>query len=180
MAIELKTAHFWRGAFGEFLGTMIFVFVSCGATLPLGGTVPVGDQAWAFGLAMMSVVQCVGYSSGGHINPAVTGAFVFTGKITWLRALAYVIAQITGSIAGAGILYAVTPEKLRGKLGANVVHDDVTAGQAVGVEAMLTFIVVLTVRSATDTERKVNDYGLGPLVIGLVYSAAHYMGVSER
>ena len=82
-------------------------------------------------------------------------------------------------IAGAGILYAVTPEKLRGKLGANVVHDDVTAGQAVGVEAMLTFIVVLTACSATDTERKINDYGLGPLVIGLVYSAAHFMGVSE-
>ncbi len=57
---------------------------------------PAGDQAWAFGLAMTSVLQCVGYSSGGHINPAVTGAFVFTGKITWLRALAYVIAQVTG------------------------------------------------------------------------------------
>jgi glycerol uptake facilitator-like aquaporin len=96
MALEVKTTHFWRGTFGEFLGTMIFVFVSCGATLPLGGTIPVGDQAWAFGLAMTSVVQCVGYSTGGHINPAVTGAFVFTGKITWLRALVYVIAQITG------------------------------------------------------------------------------------
>jgi glycerol uptake facilitator-like aquaporin len=96
MAIEVKTAHFWRGTFGEFLGTTIFVFVSCGATLSLGGTMPAGDQAWAFGLAMTSVLQCVGYSSGGHINPAVTGAFVFTGKITWLRALAYVIAQVTG------------------------------------------------------------------------------------
>jgi glycerol uptake facilitator-like aquaporin len=161
---------------------------------------PVGDQAWAFGLAMISVVQCVGYSSGGHINPAVTGAFVFTGKITWLRALAYLIAQITGGkpllqiivlvkilpftdhffpgIAGAGILYAVTPEKLRGKLGATVVHDDVTAGQAVGVEAILTFLVVLTVFAATDTDRKMNDYGVGPLAIGVAYTAAHFMGVS--
>ena len=96
MAVEVKTAHFWRGSFGEFLGTLIFVFVSCGATLPVGSTLPVGDQAWTFGLAMASVIQCVGYSSGGHINPAVTGAFVFTGKITWLRALAYVIAQVSG------------------------------------------------------------------------------------
>ena len=75
-------------------------------------------------------------------------------------------------------MYAVTPEKLRGKLGANVLHDDVTAGQAVGVEAVLTFLVVLTVCSATDTERKINDYGLSPLFIGLVYSAAHFIGVS--
>ena len=96
MAVEVKTAHFWRGTFGEFLGTMIFVFVSCGATLPLGGTTPVGDQAWAFGLGMTSVLQCVGYSSGEYINPAVTAAFVFTGKITWLRAFVYVVAQISG------------------------------------------------------------------------------------
>ena len=59
-----------------------------------------------------------------------------------------------------------------------MLHDDVTAGQAVGIEAVLTFLVVLTVCSATDTERKTNDYGLGPLFIGLVYSAAHFMGVS--
>ena len=59
-----------------------------------------------------------------------------------------------------------------------MLHDDVTAGQAVGIEAVLTFLVVLTVCSATDTERKTNDYGLGPVFIGLVYSAAHFMGVS--
>lgn len=96
MTLEIKTAHFWRGTFAEFLSTMIFVFVSCGATLPLGGNVPVEQQAWAFGLAMASVIQCVGYSSGGHVNPAVTAAFVFAGKITWLRALFYIIAQISG------------------------------------------------------------------------------------
>ena len=60
----------------------------------------------------------------------------------------------------------------------NVLHDDVTTGQAVGIEAMLTLLVVLTVCSATDTERKSNDYGLSPLFIGLAYSAAHFMGVS--
>lgn len=96
MTLEIKTAHFWRGTFAELLATTIFVFVSCGATLRLGGNVPVDQQAWAFGLAMTSVVQCVGYLSGGHVNPAVTGAFVFTGKITWLRAFFYIIAQTTG------------------------------------------------------------------------------------
>ena len=67
---------------------------------------------------------------------------------------------------------------MRGKLGANVLRDDVTAGQAVGVEALLSFLVVLTVCSATDTDRKMNDYGLGPLMVGFAYSAAHFMGVS--
>lgn len=76
-------------------------------------------------------------------------------------------------------MYAVTPAKLRRKLGANVLHDDVTAGQALGVEAMLTFLVILVVCSASDTERKINDYGLSPLLTGLTYSAAHFMGVSE-
>ena len=95
--MEIKTAHFWRGTFAEFLATMIFVFVSCGAILPWGeSAVRVELHAAAFGLAMASVIQCVGYSSGGHVNPAVTGAFVLAGKITWLRALFYIVAQISG------------------------------------------------------------------------------------
>lgn len=96
MTAEIKTSHFWRGTFGEFLGTMFYVFVSCGATLSQEKNVAISVQSWTFGLVMMTIVQCVGYSSGGHINPAVSAGFVFTGKITWLRATAYVIAQITG------------------------------------------------------------------------------------
>lgn len=83
-------------------------------------------------------------------------------------------------IAGAAILYAVTPEKFRGDLGRTILHDDVTVGQAIGVEAILTFLVVLTLFAATDTARKANDLGAAPLVIGIAYFAAHLMGVSSK
>lgn len=81
-------------------------------------------------------------------------------------------------IAGSAILYAVTPGHLRGELGRTLLHDDVTISQAIGMEAILTFLVVLTVFSCTDTARKTNDSGTAPLFIGLAYSASHLVGVS--
>lgn len=42
--------------------------------------------------------------SGGHLNPAVTVATVFTGHLKILVGLGYVIAQITGAIFGTLVL----------------------------------------------------------------------------
>ena len=39
--------------------------------------------------------------SGGHITPTVTIATMITGHITILKGLAYVLAQLVGSIFGS-------------------------------------------------------------------------------
>lgn len=99
-------------------------------------------------------------------------------NFTFTRRYRYLVFNI--GIAGAGILYGVTPKKWRGNLGLNIKDDDISVEQALGVEAMLTFLLALTVYSAYDTNRKINDYGLSPILIGAAYIAVHFMGVSVK
>ena len=47
--------------------------------------------------------------SGGHLNPAVTLATVFTGHISVLKGFAYIFMQICG--ACFGILMVVSPDQ---------------------------------------------------------------------
>ena len=73
----------------------------------------------------------------------------------------------------------ITPEEKRGTLGATVPGPGVTAAQAVGIEILLTFLLVFTVCASTDSKR--NHYGYEvPLSIGLCVAVCHFIGVSER
>ncbi|OGL22096.1 hypothetical protein A2707_01970 [Candidatus Saccharibacteria bacterium RIFCSPHIGHO2_01_FULL_45_15] len=72
---------------GEFIGAFLFTV----AFLAIKG-----DPLYV-GLALAGIVLIVGTISGAHINPAVTvGAWV-TRKMTTLRALGYIIAQVLGA-----------------------------------------------------------------------------------
>lgn len=72
----------------EFVGTFILAAV---AVLSQG-------QPLFVGFALIAIVLTMGSISGSHINPLVTvGAWV-TRKITGLRALGYVVAQILGGL----------------------------------------------------------------------------------
>ena len=72
----------------EFVGTFILAAV---AVLSQG-------QPLFVGFALIAIVLTIGSLSGSHVNPLVTvGAWV-TRKITGLRALGYVIAQIFGGL----------------------------------------------------------------------------------
>jgi glycerol uptake facilitator-like aquaporin len=51
----------------------------------IGGTVGV---ALAFGFALLIMAYAIGHVSGCHINPAVTLAFVVSGKLPIARAVA--------------------------------------------------------------------------------------------
>jgi glycerol uptake facilitator protein len=44
-------------------------------------------------------------SSGAHLNPAVTVAMATLGKISWVTAGNYFIAQLLGAMLGAGIIW---------------------------------------------------------------------------
>lgn len=72
---------------GEFIGAFLFT---------AGFMATSGDPLYV-GFALVGIVLIVGTISGAHINPAVTvGAWV-TRKMTTLRALGYIIAQILGA-----------------------------------------------------------------------------------
>ncbi|MEE6464148.1 hypothetical protein FKM82_006196 [Ascaphus truei] len=121
------TQPFWKAVTGEFLAMLIFVLLSLGSTINWNET----DKSQpadmvlislCFGLSIATLVQCFGHISGAHINPAVTVAMVCTRKISLAKALFYIIAQCLGAIAGAGILYLVTPSDVAGNLGATKIN----------------------------------------------------------
>ena len=64
--------------------------------------------ALAFGFALLIMAYAIGRVSGCHINPAVTLAFVVTGKLPVAKAIYYWVAQIAGGIAGGLLLYIIT------------------------------------------------------------------------
>ncbi len=177
MKEEIKSHHFWKAVRCEFLITLLYVFIGCGATTAWIEDTPPSDVkiSLAFGLAVATLVQCVGHISGAHLNPAVTMAMLVTRNITILRAFCYILAQCIGGVAGAGILYGVTPVKVHGHLGVTMVHKEMGLGQAFGVEFMITFLAVFTVFANLEPKR--TDMGSRSLAIGLAVCLGHLVAV---
>ncbi|CAI5779614.1 aquaporin-4 isoform X2 [Podarcis lilfordi] len=176
------TQPFWKAVSAEFLAMLIFVLLSLGSTINWGGTenpLPVDMVliSLCFGLSIATMVQCIGHISGGHINPAVTVAMVCTRKISLAKSVFYIAAQCLGAIAGAGILYLVTPQRVVGGLGITKVHDDLSAGHGLVVELIITFQLVLTIFASCDSKRS-DVTGSVALAIGLSVAIGHLFAIN--
>jgi aquaporin Z len=80
---------------GEFIGTFLLTVAFMGTK---------GDPLY-LGFSLIGIVLIVGTLSGAHINPAVTiGAWV-TRKISTLRGLGYIAAQVLGAILAFTVLH---------------------------------------------------------------------------
>ena len=88
----------------ELVGTFTLTFIGAGAICAWGtedlGIVPI---ALAHGLALSIAVYATGHISGGHINPAVTIGLAVAGSFPWTDVPFYIIAQMLGAAAGAGL-----------------------------------------------------------------------------
>lgn len=173
---------FWRAVLAEFIGTGLLVLLACGSTI---FSAP-GQSAFyngmlaislSFGLTVATVVWCIADISGGHVNPAVTFGMLVAGKMNLLRGVAFIVAQCLGAITGAAYLDAVTPSYLNSTLGANSITEDFSIAQAFGVEAAITFVLVLTVCASCDKGRSLG--GSAPLSIGIAVSIGHLFSVSR-
>ncbi|XP_060051380.1 aquaporin-5 isoform X2 [Erinaceus europaeus] len=177
MKKELCSVAFLKAVFAEFLATLIFVFFGLGSALKWPSALPTILQiALAFGLAIGTLAQALGPVSGGHINPAITLALLVGNQISLLRAACYVVAQLVGAIAGAGILYGLAPLNARGNLAVNALNNNITPGQALVVELILTFQLALCIFSSTDT-RRTGPVGSPALSIGLSVTLGHLVGI---
>lgn len=144
----------------EFVGTLTLIFIGAGSIVAAGtGATGAGlvGIAIAHGLAIATMVTALGHVSGGHFNPAVTIAAWVTQKIKLAEAFPYVVAQLAGGAAGAGLLRAAVPAAVWQqdgvKLGATLVNPAISNGQAVLIEAVLTFFLVWVVfATAIDPE----------------------------
>ena len=180
-----------RALTAEFTGTLLYVFVACGAIVAVtkeGGASETGGAgeagtvqiALAFGLTYATITHCFAHVSGAHINPAVTTALLVTRKIKLRLAASYIVSQMLGAVVGAAILNAVTGYDEMASLGALRVAPSLKSGEAFGMEFMLTFVLVVVIFATIDPERLVaGSVNSGPLHIGLAVTAAHMIGVSR-
>lgn len=175
----------------EAVGTALLVYFGAGAaaiTLMIAnGTKPAtpfnigigqlgGLGDWfaiglTFGIVIAVVIYALGRVSGAHINPAVTIALWATKRFPAGDAVAYIIAQLIGAAVGSLLFFltvgmdAVTI----GGLGATAPFPGIGYGQAILVEAIATFVLMLAIMG-TAVDKKA-PAGFAGLVIGLSVTA---------
>jgi len=163
-----------KPAIAELLGTFTLVFIGAGAGALAGsnggGIVAV---ALAHGTALMMIIYTWGADSGAHVNPAVTLAIALVGKISWVKAAIYWVAQFVGAVVAAYILKYLI--KSTGALGATTGSFTGDPPRAILVEAVLTFLLVAAVFSSGVAGRNGNAAGVA---IGLVLTMEILMGGS--
>ena len=163
----------------ELIGTFILVFMGCGSAMVLGCDAAGGHLAvaLAFGLAIVATAYFIGDLSGCHINPAVSLAMLICKKLTLNDFIGYVIAQVLGALAGAGMLKMLTGlgvADLTGGLGSNGVAGAGGIGGALVVEVILTFIFISAILGVTSSKDKGSVAGI---VIGLTLTFVHIVGI---
>lgn len=101
--------------FAEFFGTFWLVFGGCGSAIFAAAYPDLGigfvGVALAFGLTVLTMAYAVGHISGAHFNPAVSLGLGAGGKFPAKDVLGYIIAQLIGAIAAAGVLYVIVTGK---------------------------------------------------------------------
>ena len=159
----------------ELLGTFLFFAIglsSVQAVGALGGDAPLLVVVpLAFGLGLLAAIFAFGHLSGGHFNPAVTVAMAIDGRTTPTDAVGYIVAQVVGGIAAAGLVLVLwSQEAVAGTITApGSGFSDI---QAVVFEAVLTAIFLLVILSSTK-----HASSLAALAIPLTLVAIHLVAV---
>ncbi len=152
-----------RRCVAEFVGTFGIVFPP--VALSAVGRFPGADSslmaaAWVSGLAVLAMIYALGHISAAHFNPAVTLGFAVAKRFPWKYVLPYWIAEFLGGIAAAALVALLFG-------GGHGVHIPASGPllRAVGVEAVLTFFLMLVI-IAVATDKRANGAVPG-LAIGL-------------
>lgn len=158
----------------EMIGTMVLVLMGCGSAVFAGTVQPFSSVgtlgvAFAFGLAVLTMVYTIGKISGCHINPAITLGMLLSKRISGKDAGMYMIFQVIGAIIGSSILFILAKDSgsTTTLTGANGYHDLVPAFVA---ETVFTFIFLLVVLGSTSKGANTKFAGIA---IGLALVLIH-------
>jgi len=169
----------------EFLGTFWLVFGGCGSAVLAAAFPGLGigfmGVALAFGLTVLTMAYAVGHISGGHFNPAVSVGLVAGGRFAAADLVPYVIAQVLGAVAAAGVLYLIASGKpgfAPGGFASNGFGDLSPGGYSMQAalicEIVMTFFFVLVIMGATDGRAPA---GFAPIAIGLTLTLIHLVSI---
>jgi aquaporin Z len=171
----------------EFFGTFWLTFGGCGsavlaAAFPNNLGIGFAGVALAFGLTVLTGAYAFGPISGGHFNPAVSTGLAVAGRFSWGELVPYVIAQVVGAIAGAGILYLIASGKagfsLAGGFASNGFGEHSPGGYSMAsallIEVVLTAIFLLIILGSTEARAAA---GFAPIAIGLGLTLIHLISI---
>lgn len=171
----------------EFIGTFVLVLGGCGAAVlaaKFGDTnlgIAFAGVSLAFGLTVLCMAYAVGHISGGHFNPAVTLGLVAAGRASPVDAGPYILAQVIGAVAAAGVLYLIAsgqPGFVAGGFASNG-YDALSPGKfsmisALTIEVVLTAVFLIVIVGATSARA---PSGFAPIAIGLALTLIHLISI---
>ncbi|MCE3602236.1 aquaporin Z [Massilia sp. P8910] len=170
----------------EFLGTFWLVLGGCGSAVLAAAFPGVGiglhGVSLAFGLTVLTMAYAIGHISGCHLNPAVSIGLWAGGRFPASKLLPYIVAQVVGGIAAAGVLYVIAS----GTAGFDVSKGFASNGYgahspggysllaALVTEVVMTMFFLIVILGATD---KRAPAGFAPLPIGLALTLIHLISI---
>ncbi|WUH88945.1 aquaporin [Streptomyces sp. NBC_00433] len=186
---------YWREFVAEFLGTALLLLVGLSVIVfnfshgsPVISMVPSADlrrfmTALLFSAsATLIIYSPIGRTSGGHINPVVTLAFLRLGKITPKGAASYMLAQFGGAAFGTAAVAAIWGHRAsRARVGATMPGRG-GVWPALAVEFCATFLVVALILTFVRRPRLLpfTAAAAGVLGVALTYLTVPISGGSSN
>lgn len=172
--------------FAEFFGTFWLVFGGCGSAVLAAGIPNLGiayaGVSLAFGLTVLTMAYAVGHISGGHFNPAVSVGLFVGGRFNGKDLLPYIVSQVIGAVAAAGVLYLIASGTAGFDAAAGFASNGYgehsphgySMGAALVAEVVLTAFFLIIIMGATD---KRAPAGFAPIAIGLGLTLIHLISI---
>jgi len=175
-----------KRSLAEFLGTFWLVFGGCGAAVLDAAFPSLGigflGVALAFGLTVLTMAYAIGHISGCHLNPAVSVGLAVGKRFPVSELPAYIVAQVAGAIAAAGVLFVIASGKAGFDVSAGFASNGYGAhspggyplSSAMTAEVVLTFMFLAIILGSTDRRA---PQGFAPIAIGLGLTLIHLIGI---
>jgi len=170
----------------EFFGTFWLVLGGCGSAVLAAAFPNLGigllGVALAFGLTVLTMAFAIGHISGCHLNPAVSIGLWAGGRFPARELAPYIVAQVVGALAAAGVLFLIASGKADFSLSHGFASNGYGAHSPGGysltaaliTEVVMTMMFVLIILGATD---KRAPQGLAPIAIGLGLTLIHLISI---
>lgn len=138
--------------------------------------------ALAFGLTVLTMAFAIGHISGCHLNPAISVGLWAGGRFPASQLGPYIVAQVLGAIAGAGVLYLIATGKAGFAVSTGFACNGYGAHSPGGYsltaalisEVVMTMMFLIIIMGATD---KRAPQGFAPLAIGLGLTLIHLISI---
>jgi aquaporin Z len=175
-----------RRASAEFVGTFWLVFGGCGSAVLAAAFPELGigfaGVSLAFGLTVLTMAYAIGHVSGCHLNPAVSVGLCAARRFPVSDLVPYVVAQVLGAIAGAGVLYVIASGKAGFSLAGGFASNGYGAHSpgeyglvaALAAEVVLTFMFLMIILGSTHGSA---PKGFAPIAIGLALTLIHLISI---